>query len=58
VFLGKGDGTFQPEKVVIPDVNVLGLAVDDVNHDGKPDLALSSAADMAGCRECLPSYQL
>ncbi len=42
VFLGKGDGTFQPEKVVIPDVNVLGLAVDDVNHDGKPDLTFSS----------------
>jgi hypothetical protein len=42
VWLGKGDGTFQQEKVVIPGVNVLGLAVADLNHDGKPDLVFST----------------
>ncbi len=48
VLLGKGDGTFQPEKVVIPGVNVSGLAVADLNHDGKPDLACATFVTQNG----------
>jgi len=42
VLLGKGDGTFQPTNVVVPGVTAMGVA--DLNHDGKPDLAFTSAS--------------
>jgi len=41
VLLNNGDGTFQPLKVVVPGVSAFGLAVADLNQDGKPDLAFS-----------------
>jgi Subtilase family/FG-GAP-like repeat len=34
--LGNGDGTFQPAKMVLP--NIQPFAVGDLNHDGLPDL--------------------
>ena len=50
VFLGNGDGTFQPPvAVAIPSPNVLAAgAAADVNHDGKPDLVVASDASGDG----------
>ena len=44
VFLGNGDGTFQPPAAVaIPSPGNSGAeAVGDINHDGKPDLVVAS----------------
>jgi FG-GAP-like repeat len=38
IFLGKGDGTFQPPISVTPSSSFSYFAVADVNNDGKPDL--------------------
>jgi hypothetical protein len=48
VLLGNGDGTFQPA-VSYPSnaYSTLAVAVADVNHDGKPDIILNSAAPFA-----------
>jgi hypothetical protein len=47
VLLGNGDGTFQPIKNFLVDVAAGGLAVGDLNHDGKPDLISTSDTDNA-----------
>ena len=44
VFLGKGDGSFQSQKVAWSGPYVAGLAVADLNQDGKPDLVFSTAS--------------
>jgi len=41
VLLGRGDGSFEPWKAVVPGVNVTAFALADLNHDGKPDLVFS-----------------
>lgn len=42
IYLGNGDGTFQPRKIVADSTasgeNIQGLAAADLNHDGKTDL--------------------
>jgi hypothetical protein len=42
IYLGNGDGTFQPRKIVADSTasgeNVQGIAAADLNHDGKTDL--------------------
>ena len=42
IYLGNGDGTFQPKKIVSDSTssgeNIQGLAAADLNHDGKSDL--------------------
>ena len=40
VFLGNGDGTFAPAKLVIQ--NLTNPAVADLNHDGRPDVVDNS----------------
>jgi hypothetical protein len=35
-FLGRGDGTFAPSKLVLPNFGFFGMA--DLNHDGFPDI--------------------
>jgi FG-GAP-like repeat len=49
VLLGHGDGTFEPpvnygagQDRGTPDLNVLGLAIDDLNADAVPDLAAAN----------------
>ena len=41
VFLGNGDGTFQPGVTYAVGTNPTSVAVADVNGDGKPDLVVS-----------------
>jgi hypothetical protein len=52
VLLGRGDGTFQPERTfMVPtpgDVAFSSVAIADLNHDGKADLVFSGS----------PSFQL
>ena len=43
-FLGNGDGSFQPARLLFPDFGTFALA--DVNHDGWPDIV--ALADAAG----------
>ena len=38
VFLGNGDGTFQPEQTYAVGLDPEGIVVGDVNGDGKPDI--------------------
>ena len=40
ILLGRGDGTFQPQRRFDATVNPFGLAVGDLNGDGLPDLAV------------------
>jgi len=47
IFLGKGDGTFQPQKDYFTGLFPGGIVIADFNGDGKLDLAVSSAADNA-----------
>jgi len=44
VYLGNGDGTFQPARNSTPGAQVNDLATADFNHDGKLDVAVSSIA--------------
>jgi hypothetical protein len=42
VFLGRGDGTFQPSSNYQPGGNPIGVAAGDFNGDGRMDLATSN----------------
>lgn len=48
VLLGKGDGSFQSERTALSGPYVAGLAVADLNHDGKLDLAFSTVSNPLG----------
>ena len=48
VMLGNGDGTFKPARSLAGVVNVVDIAVSDLNRDGKADLALTGCA-APGC---------
>ena len=41
VLLGNGDGTFNPATTIASNLTPTGVAIGDLNHDGKPDLALT-----------------
>jgi RHS repeat-associated protein len=41
VFIGNGDGTFQPSTVYSVISNAQGVAIADVNADGKPDIVVT-----------------
>jgi len=45
VFLGKGDGTFQPAIAVNAGKNPISVAVGDFNGDGKLDLVVADSGD-------------
>ena len=45
-FLGKGDGTFGPANLVLPNFSNFGMA--DLNHDGLPDIVEYSAVPVEG----------
>ena len=48
VLLGNGDGTFQPLlSQVVPDGNMYGISLADVNGDGKLDVITSTATGIA-----------
>jgi hypothetical protein len=47
VFLGNGDGTFQ-NAVAVTVNSPQGLALADLNHDGKPDMVVASNANLDG----------
>jgi len=42
VFLGNGDGTFQPQRSYPAGINPFGIMAGDFNHDGKIDLAVAN----------------
>ena len=42
VFLGNGDGTFQPERSYPAGINPFGIMAGDFNRDGKIDLAVTN----------------
>jgi uncharacterized protein (TIGR03437 family) len=48
VFLGNGDGTFQPEKVVLtaPHAQILAAAIADLNGDGKADMVFTASGSL------------
>ena len=48
VFLGNGDGTFQPGQAFADDGNPIAVAVGDFNGDGIPDLALADQQQPQG----------
>jgi uncharacterized protein (TIGR03437 family) len=48
VLLGKGEGSFQPEQIALSGPYVAGMAVADLNHDGKLDLAFSTVSELVG----------
>lgn len=45
LFLGHGDGTFQPGNVIALTPYPGGIAVSDFNRDGKPDLVINNGYD-------------
>ena len=47
IFLGNGDGTFQPPSIV-PNVNGLNIAAADLNGDGKVDLVTDGICVLLG----------
>jgi hypothetical protein len=47
VFLGNGNGSFQPMSVVADLPTPTSLAIGDFNHDGKPDLAVAYGGGIA-----------
>jgi uncharacterized protein (TIGR03437 family) len=44
IFFGNGDGTFQSEQVRFPGTTADGIAIGDLNGDGKTDLVFTLAA--------------
>ena len=42
VYLGKGDGTFEPAQNFTVGSQPVGLVVTDLNKDGKPDIATAN----------------
>lgn len=55
VFLGNGDGTFQPAVPYASGApHATSVAVGDVNGDGKPDLVVSNYCDING-QYCFPT---
>jgi uncharacterized protein (TIGR03437 family) len=49
LWLGNGDGTFQPPAFILADAGQGGkpIALGDLNHDGKPDLAVGNSYGLA-----------
>ncbi len=47
VFLGNGDGSFQPMSIVAGLPTPTSVAIGDFNHDGKPDLAVACGEGIA-----------
>jgi hypothetical protein len=45
IFLGKGDGTFQPRTDIPTGAGPISVVAADLNGDGKPDLAVANHAD-------------
>jgi uncharacterized protein (TIGR03437 family) len=46
VFLGNGDGTFQPERVAVSGPEIPAVAVGDLNGDKRPDLVYTERTDI------------
>jgi hypothetical protein len=52
VFMGNGDGTFQPEVTYVAGPNPTSITIADLNGDGKPDLVVTNQNCTAGGPPC------